>query len=227
MAGSLADAARSDKVQIMPETQAPTLTDRLRAHTQAPLDRLGAGLARLGLQADQVTIFGLLLVGLAALLLAQGAFLAGALLMLCSLPLDALDGAVARAAGRESRFGMVLDSTLDRYADGFIFAAFGYYFAEAGRMDMLAVALVALLGSFMVSYIRARADDAKVAVKTTVGLFTRLERVLVLLVMTFAAGISQSPAPVEVGLLLLAAGTNLTALQRLRFVHRTLKGRGE
>ncbi len=210
----------------MPEAQPATLTDRLRAHTQVPLDRLGAWLARLGVQADQVTIFGLLLVGLAALQLAQGAFLAGALLLLCSLPLDALDGAVARAAGRASRFGMVLDSTLDRYADGFIFAAFGYYFAGQGRLDMLVAALAALLGSFLVSYIRARADDAKVAVSATVGLFSRLERVIVLLAMTSAAGILESAVPLEIGLLLLAAGTNATALQRLRYVHRTLKDRG-
>ncbi len=210
----------------MPEAQPPTITDRLRARTQVPLDRLGARLARLGVPADQVTIFGLLLVGLAALLLAHGAFLAGALLLLCSLPLDALDGAVARAAGRADRFGMVLDSTFDRYADGFIFAAFGYYFAGQGRMDMLVAALAALVGSFLVSYIRARADDAKVAVKATVGLFSRLERVVVLLVMTFAAGILQSAAPLEIGLLLLATGTNFTALQRLRYVHRTLKDRG-
>ena len=210
----------------MPEARPATLTDRLRKYANAPLDRLGAGLARLGVQADQVTILGLLLVGLAALQLAQGEFLAGALLMLCSLPLDALDGAVARAAGRESRFGMVLDSTLDRYADGFIFAAFGYYFAGQGRLDMLVAALAAMLGSFLVSYIRARADDAKVAVLATVGLFSRLERVIVLLTMTFAAGILHSARPLEIGLLLLAAGTNVTALQRLRFVHRTLKDRG-
>ncbi len=210
----------------MPEAQPATITDRLRERTQVPLDRLGAWLARLGVHADQVTIIGLLLVGLAALLLAQGAFLAGALLLLCSLPLDALDGAVARAAGRGNRFGMVLDSTLDRYADGFIFAAFGYYFAGQGRLDMLVAALAALVGSFLVSYIRARAEDAKVAVKATVGLFSRLERVVVLLVMTFAAGFLQSAAPLEIGLLLLATGTNFTALQRLRYVHRTLKDRG-
>ena len=210
----------------MPEAQPATITDRLRERTQVPLDRLGAWLARLGVHADQVTIIGLLLVGLAALLLAQGAFLAGALLLLCSLPLDALDGAVARAAGRTNRFGMVLDSTLDRYADGFIFAAFGYYFAGQGRLDMLVAALAALVGSFLVSYIRARAEDAKVAVKATVGLFSRLERVVVLLVMTFAAGFLQSAAPLEIGLLLLATGTNFTALQRLRYVHRTLKDRG-
>ena len=191
-----------------------------------PLDKLGKWLAGQGVTANQVTVAGLVLVSVAALQLAQGQFLAGALLLLCSLPLDALDGAVARAAGQGSPFGMVLDSTLDRYADGFIFAAFGYYFAGQGRQDMLAASLAALLGSFLVSYIRARADDAKVGVSATVGLFSRLERVIVLLLMTFAAGILDSDAPLQVGLLVLAVGANITALQRLRYVHRTLKDRG-
>ena len=128
-----------------------------------------------------------------------------------SLPLDALDGAVARALKRGGAFGMLLDSTLDRYADGFIFAALGYYFAESGRLDMLIAALAALIGSYLVSYIRARADDAKVGVSVTVGFFSRLERVIVLLLMTLAAGLLERDAPLEVGLLILAVGTNLTA----------------
>ncbi len=211
----------------MSKAEPRTLTDRLRDAADFPLKRAGAGLARLGLPADLVTVVGLALVFVAAVLLAQGEWLLGALVLLGSLPLDALDGAVARASGKGSRFGMVLDSTLDRYADGFIFAAFGYYFAGQGRQDMLAIALAALLGSFMVSYVRARADDAKVGVIATVGLFSRLERVFVLLAMTLAAGVLDSIAPLEIGLLALAFGTNFTALQRLRHVHLMLKDRGE
>ena len=211
----------------MPRHEPTTITSRLRSLTQTPLGKLGAGLAGLGVTANQVTVAGLVLVAVAAIQLAQGQFMTGALLLLCSLPLDALDGAVARAAGQGSRFGMVLDSTLDRYADGFIFAAFGYYFAGQGRQDMLLASLAALLGSFLVSYIRARADDAKVGVSATVGLFSRLERVIALLLMTFAAGILNSDAPLQIGLLVLAIGANITALQRLRYVHRTLKDRGE
>ena len=120
---------------------------------------------------------------MAALSLARGELLAGGLILLVSLPLDALDGAVARAMGRAGAFGMVLDSTLDRYADGLIFGALGYYFAlRRGGPEMLALALAALVGSYLVSYVRARADDSRVGVSTTVGLFTRLERVVVILI---------------------------------------------
>ena len=204
-----------------------TLTDRLRGLTRAPLNRCAVFVARLGIHPDWITVFGLLLVALAAVFIAGGEFLYGGLALLLSLPLDALDGAVARALRRSGAFGMVLDSTLDRYADGFIFAALGYYFAQSGRMDMLAAALAALIGSYLVSYIRARADDGKVAVRATVGWFSRLERVIVLLVMTIAAGLSESEAPLEIGLLILAVGANLTALQRLWHVYKTLRDRGD
>ena len=211
----------------MTKSRALTLTDRLRNLTRAPLDRCAVFVARLGIQPDWITAFGLLMVALAAVLIARGEFLAGGIVLLLSLPLDALDGAVARAQNRAGAFGMVLDSTLDRYADGFIFAAFGYYFAESGRMDMLLAALAALVGSFLVSYIRARADDAEVGVSATIGWFSRLERVIVLLIMTISAGLLQSAAPLEIGLLILAIGANLTALQRLRHVYTTLRDRGD
>ncbi len=204
-----------------------TLTDRLRRLTRAPLDRCAEIVAGLGVQPDWITVFGLILVALAAVFIALGDFLAGGITLLVSLPLDALDGAVARALKRSGAFGMVLDSTLDRYADGFIFAALGYYFAQSGRMDMLAAALAALIGSYLVSYIRARADDGKVAVRATVGWFSRLERVAVMLIMTLSAGLLESAAPLEIGLLILAVGANLTALQRLRHVYNTLRDRGD
>ncbi len=204
-----------------------TLTDRLRGLTRAPLDRGAEFVASLGVQPDWITVFGLILVALAAVFIALGDFLAGGITLLVSLPLDALDGAVARALKRSGAFGMVLDSTLDRYADGFIFAALGYYFAQSGRMDMLAAALAALIGSYLVSYIRARADDGKVAVHATVGWFSRLERVAVMLIMTLSAGLLESAAPLEIGLLILAVGANLTALQRLRHVYKTLRDRGD
>jgi len=211
----------------MPVPAPQTLTSRLRQQLAIPLERLGQGLAGLGIHPDWLTIAGLALVGVAALQLAQGAFLAGGILLAFSLPFDALDGATARARGSSAAFGMVLDSTLDRYADGFIFAAFGYYFAQQSRLDMLLLALAALLGSFIVSYVRARAEDARVAVAATVGWFTRLERLSLVLLMTLAAGISGTVLPLELGLLLLAIGTNMTALQRMRFVEKTLRKRGD
>ncbi len=148
-------------------------------------------------------------------------------MLIISLPLDAVDGAVARAMKRKSAFGMVLDSTLDRYADGFIFASLSYYFAVQDRFEMMVLSLIALMGSFLVSYVRARADDAKVSVATTVGIFTRVERVIVILVMILGMGLTNQLIFLEIGVLVLAVGTNFTALQRLLFVYTALKDRGE
>ena len=211
----------------MTSKQPVTLTDRLRKITQVPLSRLGLILSRLGIHPDLITIFGLALVGVAAILIGSGIFLWGGIILLVSLPLDAVDGAVARAMKRKSVFGMVLDSTLDRYADGFIFASLSYYFAVQDRFDMMGLSLVALMGSFLVSYVRARADDAKVRVATTVGLFTRVERVMVILAMILGMGLFNQSLFLEIGILVLAIGTNFTALQRLLFVYTALKDRGE
>jgi CDP-diacylglycerol--glycerol-3-phosphate 3-phosphatidyltransferase len=107
----------------------------------------------------------------------------------------------------------VLDSTLDRYADGFIFGALGYHFASLGQQGYLLLALAALVGSFGVSYVRARAGEAGLSVK--VGWFTRLERVAAILLALLL------PPLLVPALWLLAVGTNMTALQRLWFVYRS------
>lgn len=211
----------------MTKDHSATVTDRLRQMTQTPLNHIGGFLAKLGLHPDTITIAGLMLAAAAAVLIAQGSFLAASMLLLFSLPLDAVDGAVARALNRSGTFGMVLDSTLDRYADGFIFASLGYYFAKQDRFDMLALALLALVGSFLVSYIRARAEDAKIGLRITVGWFTRVERAIVILTMILAMGLLENPIALEIGMVILAIGTHLTALRRLLFVYRALKNQGD
>ena len=210
----------------MTDKQPTTLTDQLRNLTQAPLNRMGMALSRLGIHPDMVTIAGLVLVGVASIWIASGQFLEAGMMLLLSFPLDALDGAVARAMKREGVFGMVLDSTLDRYADGFIFASLSYYFAVQDRFDMMGLSLLALVGSLLVSYIRARADDVKVGVATKVGFIHPLERVVVILIMILATGLLGEAIFLEIGVLILAIGTHITALQRLLFVYKTLKNRG-
>jgi CDP-diacylglycerol---glycerol-3-phosphate 3-phosphatidyltransferase len=192
-----------------------TLTDLLRRRTASFLERIGTALYQRGIDPDWITLAGLALVGVGAVFVAQGQMATGGLLLLLALPLDALDGAVARAMPQRSAFGGIFDSTLDRYADGFIFAALGYYFASLGELDRLVLALAALVGSYGVSYVRARAGEAGIAVR--VGLLTRLERVAVLLVMLFV------PALLVPGLWFLALGTNATAIQRIWHVYRTIK----
>lgn len=191
-----------------------TLSDRMRALTGGLTRRAGAFVHGMGIHPDTITIVGLFVVAIGALFIAQGQFLTGGILLLISLPLDALDGAVARAMGRKDRFGAVLDSTLDRYADGLIFGALAYYFATVDQYDNLLLSLASLMGSFVVSYVRARAGEADLSVK--IGLFSRFERVVALLLMLFVP-------PLLVPMLwVLALGTNITGVQRLWFVYKYL-----
>lgn len=201
-------------------TQEPrTLSDFIRQRTSGVMSHIGHAAYRLGFHPDLVTAFGLLLVLLASFVIAQGKLQIAALILMIALPFDALDGAIARAMQRSSSFGAMFDSTLDRYADGFIFLALSYYFAVNHRFEMLVISQIALLGSLLVSYTRARAEGLGVDCK--VGWFTRMERLaIILLVLLF-------PVLLDYGIGVLALGTNLTAMQRLWHVYQTLKKEGE
>ncbi|MFW5708687.1 MAG: CDP-alcohol phosphatidyltransferase family protein [Chloroflexota bacterium] len=197
-----------------------TLTDRVRRLTEGLMRRLGTRLYRSGVHPDMITILGLIIVAVASVFIARGDFVLGAAILFIGLPLDAVDGAIARAMQRTDRFGAMLDSSLDRYADGFIFVALSYYFAVRDAHGLMLLALAALVGSFMVSYMRARGEGVEVDVK--IGMFSRLERVIVILVMLLLPDVFGLPV-LEVGILLLAVGTNFTALQRLWFVYHALQ----
>jgi len=191
------------------ESQPPTtpnLSTRLRQATSAIMERIGRKLAGWGVHPDLLTLFGLAITLAAAVLLAGGEFVTAAVLLLVSLPMDALDGAVARAMQRTNPFGGVLDSTVDRVADMALMLALAYYLAVAGRFGEMALAYVALVGSTMVSYIRARAGAANLPCAG--GMFSRLERLAVLLVMLLTGWILP-------GLIVLAVGSCLTAAHRL------------
>ncbi len=198
----------------MPETPI-TLTDRVRRATNQVVSGAGHAVHQAGIHPDTITILGFGMVALASYFIAIGQLPAGGIILLLGLPLDALDGAVARAMNRKDSFGGLLDSTLDRYADGFIFGALGYHFSSLGQHTELLLALAALLGSYGVSYVRARAGEAGLSVK--VGWFSRMERIVVILLALFV------PPLLLPGLWLLALGTNLTALQRIWFVYRTIQ----
>ena len=191
-----------------------TFSDRMRALTSGLTSRAGTAVHQIGIHPDTITIVGLVVVAAAAYFIAQGQIPLGGVLLLISLPLDALDGAVARAMERKDRFGAVLDSTLDRYADGLIFGSLAYYFAGRGEGLNFILSLSSLMGSFVVSYVRARAGEADLSVK--IGLFSRFERVVTLLLMLLI------PPLLTLGLWVLAVGTNLTGVQRLWYVYKHL-----
>lgn len=195
-----------------------TLSDRARHLFSGVLQWAGMRMVKWGVHPDTITIVGLGIVAIAAVAIGMGALQWGGVILLFSLPLDALDGATARAMKRVGNFGAILDSTLDRYADGLIFGALMIYFAGSAAPDRqlgMGLALASLIGSFVVSYVRARAGEAGISVKN--GWFTRFERVVVLLAALLI------PPLFWVGLGVLAVGTNVTAVQRLWTVYRHLK----
>lgn len=170
-------------------------------------------LARLGLTPNQVTALGLILNIVAGVLIAFGVLIAGAVVMLLGGALDLLDGALARLTHRATPFGAVFDSVCDRYGEGI--ALFGLLVWELNRGARLEPALIfaTVVGSFLVSYTRARSEGVRMPVKE--GLFTRAERVVLL---ALALLLHDVPYVLVAVLWILAVFTNVTAVQRLYFV---------
>lgn len=146
----------------------------LRERLQPLVDRLAARQTT----PNQVTVAALGISLLAALCIAGGGLRLGALLLLLAAVGDLIDGMLARQTGQVTPFGAFFDSTLDRLGEGAILAALAYQFAVTGRPMVVAVTLLALLGSLLVSYTRARAEALGVECK--VGLMSRAERVALL-----------------------------------------------
>ena len=169
---------------------------------------------------NQITVLGFLVIVVAAALVATGHLLAGGLAVLAGGFLDIVDGALARSTGKVTRFGGVLDSTLDRVSEGVLL--FGILWLALGKELPVLTAAVptrwavvvvfgALLGSLLVSYVRSRAETA--GVECTEGLFTRGERVVVLV-----AGLLSGQVFLAVALI--GGLSFVTAGQRLLFVYQ-------
>jgi CDP-diacylglycerol--glycerol-3-phosphate 3-phosphatidyltransferase len=176
-----------------------------------PVAQLVAWLQGTGITPNILTATGFVLTLLSALLLATGYFRLGALLLFCASIFDMLDGALARATAKSSRFGAFLDSTLDRYSESVTFLGLAIYYSRspATRIEVILV-FVILVGSLMVSYTRARAEALNVECKA--GMLQRPERVVLLIVGLLIGWLT----PI---LWLMALLTNISALQRIYEVH--------
>lgn len=216
--------------------------ERLRRAAHAALEPLVATLARLGVRPDLVTLLGLLVSLAAALAFFEGYFRLGAALLALSGLCDLVDGELARRVGRRSRFGAFLDSTLDRLSDSLVLAGIaGYHVAHLVGLVLdpsVAVsevvrgleprtwaavtltAILAVIGSFMVSYTRARAEG--LGIECQVGWFERPERMVVLIV---AGAFGVGPV-MSLALILLALFSFATAAQRVAHVWRHTRGAG-
>ena len=185
---------------------------------------LGTSLAKAGLTPDVITVFGTAgTVAGSVLLLGNGYLFVGTLVVTFCVLLDMVDGAVARASGRTSTFGAVLDSSCDRIADAAIFGAIAWYFGLQGNKSILLSALLCFGLGALTSYIRARAEAA--GLHATVGIAERAERLIIVLVGT---GLTEFPGlhvkyVLEIALWLLVAASTITVFQRFAAVYQQTK----
>jgi CDP-diacylglycerol--glycerol-3-phosphate 3-phosphatidyltransferase len=189
--------------------------DLLHTRVRRVLDPLVGLLARLGVRPIWLTLAGLALSGAAAAAICAGRGRLGALFLAVGGLCDTLDGPVARARGAQTKFGAFIDSTIDRYAEVVVFAALAWRYRDGA---VLVAAVVALSGSLLVSYTRARAEG--LGEECRVGMLERPER-LVLLIGALLAGWSTVPFV----LWLLAVLTHVTALQRIVHIARRTAGK--
>jgi CDP-diacylglycerol---glycerol-3-phosphate 3-phosphatidyltransferase len=159
----------------------------------------------------------------AALILNHDFVLAGIAFILGSL-CDMFDGRYSRMSGKGTPFGAFLDSTLDRVEEGIVLAAVAVWFAQDGNDLAVGATVIAVVGSYMVSYTRARAEALGVGGK--VGIASRAVRVVILSVgLVFAAGeLVPDFDLLEPAIYVMAALTVFTALQRVLHVRRQLAG---
>jgi len=215
-------AARSSA----PDTSVNQLDRVKQEYTQAAreiLRRSMRGVARTKLTPDMLTLVGVALCLAGAVLVGFETrneylffWLGGVLFVIGSIA-DILDGALARAAGKGTVFGAFLDSTFDRVGEAAILAAIGLSFMHDSNEVALMAAFAAVIGSFLVSYTRARAEA--LGLRGDIGFGSRVERVVLIGIGLFVAPWGWLQWPIYV----LAALAWMTVAQRILFVRRQLR----
>ncbi len=185
------------------------LLNRVRSAASSIMRPVAAAVAATGITPNQITVIGLGVSLLSAFAFYRSEQLLGGVLLLAAGFFDVLDGAVARAAGRASRWGAVLDSVLDRYSDLVVLGAI----LISGLCDPVA-GVAAMVGSVMISYVRSRGEVEGIKM-SSVGLMERAERMLLL---SASALVGYAWA----GIILLAILTQVTVIQRLYHIHRSM-----
>jgi CDP-diacylglycerol--glycerol-3-phosphate 3-phosphatidyltransferase len=187
-------------------------------------DPVVGALSKSGITPNALTLINLALNIVAAYVIATGHFLVGGVLILGSGLFDLLDGALARFNKQTTRFGAVLDSTVDRISEAATLCGLLiWYVSQEGATLEIVLVLVVLVGSFLISYIRARAEG--LGWQCQVGLFTRAERVIVLAIGLLLGGVSI--ISVLVALCVLALFALVTVAQRLVYLWKQQKSNGD
>jgi CDP-diacylglycerol--glycerol-3-phosphate 3-phosphatidyltransferase len=192
------------------------LSERVRDWTQGIRSAMARVLGGWGVAPNTLTLLGYVLHLPVMYMLATGHLRLGGALFVVASAFDALDGSVAREMGQASTFGAFLDSVVDRFSEGTVLFGLLLYYLNSGARLEPALIYVAVFGSLLVSYTRARAEGLGIACKE--GLFTRFERVILL-----AAGLMLGLT--RPALWILAILSVFTALQRIVHVWRKANGR--
>jgi CDP-diacylglycerol--glycerol-3-phosphate 3-phosphatidyltransferase len=175
-------------------------------------------LAKTPLTPNAITIMGFVIILGAGALVVTDYFLAAGIVVLVAGLFDMLDGALARATGKTTRFGAILDSTLDRVSEAVLLISLLAVFARDGLVTESILSGVALVGSLLVSYIRARMEGLGVECKA--GFFTRPERVIIL---ALGLMLSQFDKALLITLAVITFFSWLTVIERMVYAWRKLK----
>ena len=191
-----------------------SLREALYPKVEPIVTRIVSFLTSQGISPNQLTLAGAALSLLTGVIYAKGYFFLGGIMLIIAGACDLLDGPLARTTGKAGPFGAFLDSAIDRYSDFFVFAGLSVYFVRSGEIFWFLVTLSTLLGTFAVSYTKARAENF---IKNCgVGFFGRSERILILTAATILSPL------LKLALLVLLVGTHATAIQRILHTKKTL-----
>ncbi|MBW1998433.1 MAG: CDP-alcohol phosphatidyltransferase family protein [Deltaproteobacteria bacterium] len=211
------------------------ISDRNRERYLKIIGPLARFFARIGIHPNVLSVFGFILSIVAGIAYSAGAFFWAAWVVVLAGTFDTLDGVVARATLKNSPFGAFFDSTLDRYSDMFLYIGLAYHFAgghaflnipgsrvNSDPMPLVVITIIlAIVGSYMVSYTRARAEGLGIECKK--GLMQRPERITLLIIGSLLGAIPKIGTTLMiVVLLILAVSSNLTALYRIFLVRRRI-----
>jgi CDP-diacylglycerol--glycerol-3-phosphate 3-phosphatidyltransferase len=186
------------------------------------MDPIAGVLIKLRISANALTTIGTVATVAGGIAFGMGYMHLGGIIVAVTAVADALDGIVARRTGQVSVFGAFYDSALDRVADGALLGGIAFFYAANPvhrNFPMLGVTLIGMIGTFMVSYTRARAEALGINAK--VGVMQRAERVVLLAVPQALFGLALNGWVLAAVVSVLALTAWITAFQRINFVRRS------
>jgi CDP-diacylglycerol--glycerol-3-phosphate 3-phosphatidyltransferase len=202
----------------------PTPTDYLKKGALRVIEPAISLLARNNVSPNTITTIGTLLTVAAGVVYATGHIMTAGWIMAVTAFFDVVDGEVARRTGRSTVFGAFYDSSLDRVADGALMAGLTVFYATNPihhNLYMMVVCLCGIVGTFLVSYTRARAESLGIDAK--VGVMQRPERIVLLSAPQALFGLFWN-GWVLIGIIILLTVTAwITAVQRIAFVYRNTR----